>query len=347
MEFDTTGYVCADALIWTTIFIHVHPSAIRSLMLTCKLFRKIMDDHVYLRVKKYGSPIQCFKRHDCQALIYIVDSLRRVRMPMDKIGHLINLCVQFDESDVFKHILGYFSNDPIINVRYAFAKFIGKHGAIRVLDAYIRMCKDPKDFLELCSKNIIKYSPRSKQIVIAKRLIEHYEKFKDEGIFVDVCSHAIESKNFSLFELVVKTGHYDHHDIDELPDARYAKCIVDHEMPINPNVIRSAIKRDNVEVVKVFHDSGFVQRFGGSVLCTLSAIHNSIDCLKFLHENGIQWGYQTFSKAVANKSDKCLEYLQTNGCPTEEDGMDDDEEEFSEADSDDDGEEIIGDAPQQ
>src|SRR5690606_14784214 len=65
--------------------------------------------------------------------------------------------------------------------------------------------------------------------------------------------------------------------------------------------------RDNLSVMKDFEWDKYI--------CIDAVKSASLNCVKYLHENGCPWDEETCSVAAGVGSLECLRYLHENGCP--------------------------------
>ena len=94
--------------------------------------------------------------------------------------------------------------------------------------------------------------------------------------------------------------------------AHFNKC------PLNINTIKNIINvknKESLECLKYAHENGCVWI---PEICMLVAENGHLECLKYAHENGCPWSEYTCSCAALGGHLECLKYCHENGCPWHE-----------------------------
>ncbi len=82
-----------------------------------------------------------------------------------------------------------------------------------------------------------------------------------------------------------------------------------------------AVSHNRLDILKYLHtdnknndDENFYQSIRNTNLCALAAQNGSLECLKFLHQNGYYWDEDTCYSAACRGQLSCLTYARENKC---------------------------------
>src|SRR5690606_14914171 len=81
---------------------------------------------------------------------------------------------------------------------------------------------------------------------------------------------------------------------------------------MNPDICYNAASAGSLECLKYLHENGVPW---DEETCFATARGSSLECLKYLHENGCPWDEETCLNAAEAGSLECLIYAHQNGCP--------------------------------
>lgn len=68
----------------------------------------------------------------------------------------------------------------------------------------------------------------------------------------------------------------------------------------------------SIECLKYIHQNGCSLK---KYTCVRAAMNGNLECLKYLHENGCPWDTETTTYAAMNGHVDCLQYARDHGCP--------------------------------
>ena len=149
-------------------------------------------------------------------------------------------------------------------------------------------------------------------------------------VMVDPLSVTFRLSNKKLCIIAADYGHYN-----------CLKFLHEKGAEITDDVVRSAIRRGNMDCIKYVLDqhcnsniareraiiyavtNGKLEclkymhdcQFHSSNACEVAAANGQLECLKYLHENGYPWDSTSCRLAVKNRHLECLIYLHQNNCP--------------------------------
>ena len=90
----------------------------------------------------------------------------------------------------------------------------------------------------------------------------------------------------------------------------YDEVYGDVKSVCNYTIVEYAIIDGNLELLKKVFNCNYVNK----KLCNIAAENGSLECLKYLHENGCQWDEETCSTAACTGHIEFLKYAHENGC---------------------------------
>eukprot|EP00594_Rhizosolenia_setigera_P004762 CAMPEP_0178939524 /NCGR_PEP_ID=MMETSP0789-20121207/264_1 /TAXON_ID=3005 /ORGANISM="Rhizosolenia setigera, Strain CCMP 1694" /LENGTH=117 /DNA_ID=CAMNT_0020618387 /DNA_START=396 /DNA_END=749 /DNA_ORIENTATION=- len=92
------------------------------------------------------------------------------------------------------------------------------------------------------------------------------------------------------------------------------------------DILNNVFHKSNVKVLD------YLRNANSSFLCYRAARFGYLDILKWYRSHGCEWNADVFNAARESSHDHIVEYLRLEGCPEDEDPLDD-----SESDEDDGG----------
>lgn len=86
-----------------------------------------------------------------------------------------------------------------------------------------------------------------------------------------------------------------------------------HDCLIDAETVKAAISGNQVHCLRYLH--AVAPGIWDETLCAFAAKEDSIDCLRYLHENGCPWSAETTFSALMEGNLECLSYAHQHGCP--------------------------------
>jgi hypothetical protein len=86
---------------------------------------------------------------------------------------------------------------------------------------------------------------------------------------------------------------------------------------LHADIMEEAALRNNLECMKYLHEVCKVP-WTNKVTKKIVSTQNSLETLKYAHENGCPWDERTCEKAATHNNLECLKYAHENGCPWDE-----------------------------
>ena len=94
-------------------------------------------------------------------------------------------------------------------------------------------------------------------------------------------------------------------------------CLESFGLPIPDDILRNACyrsaKRGHLECLRFAHENG--SNWGGVIVTNMSSAGGYLDCLRYAHENGCPWNKITCENASWGGHLDCLRYAHEHGCP--------------------------------